>query len=252
VDPREYVPVIRRALEENIAGFWYPRCLDREHGGYVIEFGRTGEVDGPVEKMIVTQARMVWLSARLARFRVSSAKNARGGGAWIPFPARAHVGLQARRVLLAVGPGGNKLRGDKHMYGQSFGVYALSEYAIASKLSEVRQFTLEVFDLLESKAHDGTYGGYRESFDENWRELDSSESGPMGPGRLKLMNTHLHLLEALTTFYRTTDLPRARERLMDLITIQSSSVVRKTLGGCTDNPTFAAAAHFRTNAGGSR
>ena len=48
------------------------------------------------------------------------------------------------------------------------------------------------------------------------------------------MNTHLHLLEAMTTFYRASKLPLARERLLELIAIQSNAVVRKGLGACTD------------------
>jgi mannobiose 2-epimerase len=51
---------------------------------------------------------------------------------------------------------------------------------------------------------------------------------------LKLMNTHLHLLEAMTTFYRASKLPLARERLLELINIESNTVVRKDIGACTD------------------
>ena len=56
----------------------------------------------------------------------------------------------------------------------------------------------------------------------------------MGEPDFKLMNTHLHLLEAMTTFYRASKLPLARERLLELIAIQSNAVVRKGLGACTD------------------
>jgi mannose/cellobiose epimerase-like protein (N-acyl-D-glucosamine 2-epimerase family) len=57
----------------------------------------------------------------------------------------------------------------------------------------------------------------------------------MGPrSDSKLMNTHLHLLEAMTTFYQASKLPPARERLRELIDIQTNAVVRKTIGACTD------------------
>jgi mannobiose 2-epimerase len=54
------------------------------------------------------------------------------------------------------------------------------------------------------------------------------------PAGLKLMNTHLHLLEAFTSFYRASKSPLARQRLVELILIQSNTVVRKPLGACTD------------------
>jgi mannobiose 2-epimerase len=51
---------------------------------------------------------------------------------------------------------------------------------------------------------------------------------------LKLMNTHLHLLEAITTFYRASKLPLSRARLLELINVESNTVVRKNIGACTD------------------
>jgi mannobiose 2-epimerase len=48
------------------------------------------------------------------------------------------------------------------------------------------------------------------------------------------MNTHLHLLEAITTFVALTDEPTARERLIELILVNSNSVVRKDIGACTE------------------
>ena len=65
--------------------------------------------------------------------------------------------------------------------------------------------------------------------------MPAGENSYMGPeAGLKLMNTHLHLLEAFTTFYRASKLPLARERLLELINIESNAVVRKNLGACTD------------------
>ena len=59
----------------------------------------------------------------------------------------------------------------------------------------------------------------------------------MGDPTHKLMNTHLHLMEAMTTFYQASKLPLARERLLELISIESNTVVRKTLAACTDKYT---------------
>jgi len=48
------------------------------------------------------------------------------------------------------------------------------------------------------------------------------------------MNTHLHLLEALMTFYKATGDALARERLHELILVLSGSVLRKNAGLCTE------------------
>ena len=48
------------------------------------------------------------------------------------------------------------------------------------------------------------------------------------------MNTHLHLMEALSVLYRLDRSPRVAVRLAELVGIQSNAVVRKTAGACTD------------------
>jgi mannobiose 2-epimerase len=131
--------------------------------------------------------------------------------------------------------GNQKLKPDKHLYGQAFGLYAISEYYLAGGKQEVLDFAVQLFHLLDEKSHDKLDGGYLESFNPDWTPSPAGQSSYMGaPAGLKLMNTHLHLLEAMTTFYRASHLPLARERLLELINIESNTVVRKTIGACTD------------------
>jgi mannobiose 2-epimerase len=232
----KYMPKLERILTENIAPFWYDKCLDREHGGYSINFDQAGEPKGPGVKMIVTQARTVWLFSRLAR----------AGYRRDEYLAAADLGYRFLTEKMWDGEhggfywevdvtGNQKRKPRKHLYGQSFGLYALSEYYLASGNREVLDFAVRFFNLLEAKAHDDVHGGYVEAFEPDWTETPASESTYMGtPAHLKLMNTHLHLMEAMTTFYRASRHPLARERLLELINIQSNAVVRKNVGACTD------------------
>jgi mannobiose 2-epimerase len=50
----------------------------------------------------------------------------------------------------------------------------------------------------------------------------------------KQLNTHLHLMEAMIPYVLGSQDPVARDRLIELIFIQSNAVVRKTVGACTD------------------
>ncbi len=230
-----YRPKLENNLRKTIIAFWHPRSLDRKNGGYILSFGPKGELKEPYTKMIVTQARMVWLFSRLAREGYGS-----------EFLDAADLGyrfLMEKMWDQANGgfywevnaTGSQALQPKKHLYGQSFALYALSEYYRASRKPEVRESAVRLFDLLEAKAYDRTYGGYVEAFNADWTAPPSDENSYMGvPSRLKLMNTHLHLLEAMTDFYEATQLPLARERLLELIAIESNTVVRKRLGACTD------------------
>jgi mannobiose 2-epimerase len=130
--------------------------------------------------------------------------------------------------------GNQALLPGKVMYGQSFGLYAVSEYYLATRNEGALKLARQLFDLMEAKAHDPVYGGYQEKFAADWSPSNLTREYFGAGSAAKLMNTHLHLMEAMTCFYRASRLPLARERLLELITIQSNSVVRKGIGACTD------------------
>ncbi|MBI4891075.1 MAG: AGE family epimerase/isomerase [Acidobacteria bacterium] len=235
--PSAIVPEMEKVLNGNIVAFWYPKTIDAKYGGYTLNHGPNGEWKGDAPKMIVTQARMVWLFARLARAghgdRARMLQAADHGyrflmdKMWDPVHGGFYWGVDAT--------GGKPERPKKNLYGQSFALYALSEFAMASGRRDVLDRATGLFRLLEQKSHDSLYGGYREQFNADWTPTPPGEIGSMGvAGDVKLMNTHLHLLEALTTFYRASKLPLARERLLELITIESNTVFRKDVGSCSD------------------
>ena len=232
-----YIPKLEKNLKENIAAFWLSKSLDLANGGYTINFGPKGEPKGPGTKMIVTQARTVWLFSRLVRAGYGGPEHLKAAEHGYRFLKEKMWDAKNGGFYWEVDATGNqKLKPRKHLYGQAFGLYALSEYYLASKKKEVLDLATRLFNVLESKSHDKTYAGYIEFFNEDWTPAPPGETPYMGGGTsaLKLMNTHLHLLEAVTTFYRASKLPLARERLLELIDIESNAVVRKGLGACTD------------------
>jgi mannobiose 2-epimerase len=231
-----YVPRLEKNLKENIIPFWLGKSLDTRNGGYIINFGRKGEPAGEGTKMIVTQARQVWLFSRLARAGYGDKQYLDAADLGYRFLRDKLWDAKNGGFYWEVDAAGIKhLNPQKHLYGQSFGLYALSEYYLASHKKEVLDLAIRLFNLLEARSHDKIHGGYIEYFNEDWTAPPPNVNSPMGlEPHLKLMNTHLHLLEAMTTFYRASKLPLARERLLELIAIETDTVVRKGLGACTD------------------
>ena len=227
---------LEKNLTANIVPFWYPRTIDREHGGFLIDHDASGRFKGDAPKAIVTQARMVWLSARLYR-------DGRGGG------EMREAARQGYRFLMdhlwdaehggffwEVDRSGTRVvQPHKHLYGQAFGLYAIAEYYLATREATALADARRLFDLLERHAHDAEHGGYREFFARNWGSPPPDVRPYLGgTADVKLMNTHLHLMEALTTLYRADPSPAVAIRLAELIAIQSNAVVRKDIGACTD------------------
>ncbi len=229
-------PRIEQNLREAVVPFWFPRSVDKTHGGFTVHYGPKGEVlDGGV-KMIVTQARQTWLASALLRSRYATPglhDTADHGYRFLRDVMwdKVHGGFYWQ-----VDATGTKVMGaQKHLYGQAFGIYAIAEYAMATGNKEALAFALAAFRLVDSKAHDATYGGYHEYFAADWSPPPAGEASPLGSTPdLKLMNTHLHLLEAWATLLRASADPLVRERLIELVGIETHAVVRAGWTAHTD------------------
>ena len=231
-----YVPKLEKMLNENIVSFWLSKSLDHKNGGYIINFGPKGQKKRGGTKMIVTQARTLWLFSRLAESDYGQREHLEAAELGYEFLTDKMWDKDNGGFYWEVDmTGEKKLQPYKHLYGQAFALYGISEYYMVTKNQEVLDFATQIFNLIDTKAHDDIYGGYIESFDTDWNLLPANASSSMGSkGDEKLMNTHLHLLEAFATYYRASKSPLAYKRLMELILIQSNTVVRKSLGACTD------------------
>ena len=226
----------QRALDENLIPFWYPRSIDTTHGGHTVHYGPTGEALAGGTKMIVTQARMLWLSSRLLRARPASPVFRTSADAGFAFLRDRMWDAAHGGFYWEVDPSGREVRrADKHLYGQAFGLYALAEYVRATGSRDAKALADELFDRLERTAHDGVAGGYHESFTREWQAPPQGAPGPLGAAAgVKLMNTHLHLLEAFTTYVQAGGAALAQRRLAELVAIETQAVVRSGWVACTD------------------
>jgi mannobiose 2-epimerase len=233
-----HLPDLERALRENVLGFWLPRCLDRVHGGYLVNFDRQGRPTGKTTKGILPQCRMLWLFARAFREGHGGQELLEAAALGFRFVAQKMWDAQSGGFVWEVDASGDTtVRGKKHLVGQTYPLYAFSEFYLASNRRDVLELATQLFDLMDAKTRDDQFGGYLEFFDRDWRPAPSEEIGYLSaPARVKLMNSHLHVAEALTVFHEaSTDLRSlVEERLRELIRIQSDTVVRKEFGVCTD------------------
>jgi mannose/cellobiose epimerase-like protein (N-acyl-D-glucosamine 2-epimerase family) len=238
---QEWRRQLNEVLRDNILAFWLERSIDREHGGYYMYFDAQGKRKAENTKGIVTQARTLWLFSRAARNDFEG----EGMPSRNALLAAAKHGWEGMRDIMwdhqhggffwLVDPVANNVPNPgKHLYGQSFALYALAEYYRASGEREARGLAENLVDYLERYSYDTRYGGYEEYFEQDWRKPPEGTTGYMGPSHWKLMNTHLHLMEAFSTWVMAHETPLGRRRLEELVQIQSNAVVRKSLGACTD------------------
>lgn len=222
---------LSRILQENIIPFWY-KVVDKEDGGYSLNHDINGKQLGKGTKMIVTQARMVWYFSMLYRTGWAGREALEAASHGYEFLKEKMWDGEQGGFFWEVDAKGNVIRDFKHLYGQAFGLYGVSEYALASGSGEARGFADEIFEVIE-RAHDEEYGGYNEFFTRDWR-LPSLPSNPLAPGASKTMNTHLHLMESIMTFYELSKSEVAKQRLVEMIAVMSNAVVDFGSGVCLE------------------
>lgn len=226
---------LEKILTQNIIPFWYPATIDKERGGYHLNHDTYGNPRKDGEKMIVTQARMVWYFSNLYKTGWADKESLEAAEHGFKFLRDRMWDRENGGFFWQLSAEGKVVKPNKHMYGQAYGLYSLSEYAIASKSREALDLARQMFELMEKHAHDKKFGGYNEFFLPDWSPATRAEGEYLGHIlKVKRMNTHLHLLEAFITYFEASKDPLAKERLIELIFVLSNSVVRFKVGACTE------------------
>ena len=206
----------RDELDNNIIPFWAERAADREQGGFYGGMNGHGERIPGADKGLILNARLLWTFSALHRAGSGSGLKQLADRAYrilenCFFDAR-HGG-----AYWMVDYQGNVVDRKKLIYGQAFTIYALAEYEHAGGPDSAGDKAVELFGLVDEKAHDPRYGGYFEIFERDWKLAGEQRLSEVDMDAGKSMNTHLHLLEACTGLQRVRPEARLHRRLDELL-----------------------------------
>lgn len=219
---------MRHSLHDELLAPWYPRAVDREHGGFLSQFEYDWTPSGNQDKMIVTQARHVWTTARLSQLYPSDTFLLPAAAHGVAFLRDRMWDQQAGGFYWLVSRDGTpKPESDgaiiKQAYGEAFGIYALSAYYEVSRDTAALRLAQAAFRWLDSHAHDPVHRGYF-----NYLARDGT---PMRAGRGrdsgKDQNSSIHILEALTELYRVWPDPTLRARLQEMLVLIRDTIVHE-------------------------
>lgn len=218
-------------FDANVLHVWFPRCVDERHGGFIANFSRQWVADAKQDRFLVFQARMTWLTSQVAmrrpELREEYRRYARHGVAmlqrmWDTEQGGMFWGLDESGKI------DPKFDGQKHAYGISFGIYGLAAAYEATGDEAAIDLAMKTFAWLDDHAHDKINGGYHEALRRDGtpivpadlsKTLENRSFGPNVSLGYKSMNSHIHLLEALTGLYHARKDERVRQRLEELFLI---------------------------------
>jgi cellobiose epimerase len=235
-------------LMEGIIPFWTKRAVDEVYGGYFTCFDAAGDlILGQTEpghadtqhritdKHIVTQTRLIWgfsLFYKITGDVIHREAARQGVDFFIDyFWDVVHGGWN-----WLVARDGTLIDDGKVVYGQSFAIYALATYYLATGDERGLDYAERTFDLLQRYCVDTARGGYYENLEADWQLAP----GGVAAGDRKSLDIHMHLLEAFTVLAQASSVHTIggkeihRRRLQEVIDVILTHMIDSE-SGCGGN-----------------
>ncbi|MEZ4776140.1 MAG: AGE family epimerase/isomerase [Bacteroidia bacterium] len=217
------------ALNEQLLDKWYPAIIDKEQGGYLSDLDYKWEPNGPQNKSIVTQARHLWVTSKVAMFypdKPGYRAYADQGYAFLRDKMWDH---EMDGFFYTVDRSGEWKSGendaDKWAYGNAFAIFGLAAYYKLTGSEEALDLAKKTFMWLEKYSHDPVNQGYYPFLNREGKAFGRDLPVPAGQPQLgyKDQNPTIHLLEAFAELYPVWEDSLLRARFEEtLVTIRDT------------------------------
>jgi mannobiose 2-epimerase len=200
-------------LTEVLLPFWVESSSDPQFGGYLTHFDEVGKPTGETTKTFLMQIRMLYTMASAHRAGYGDGRCAELAQMGAEFILEHYWDHEYDGWIWIADRQGDATCWDKVGYGQCFGVYAFSEYFLATGDERGREAALRTYDAICRHMVDCQHGGFIELFHRNWTPMPGGSAG----GDRKSLDVHMHMMEALTALYEMTGNVSHLRRLMEVI-----------------------------------
>lgn len=187
-------------LSSRILPFWLNQ-IDNEHGGFYGYVGNNGIVDPLGPKGVILHSRILWTFSEAYR-RMKNPEYLAAADHVYSFLVNQAMDKEYGGLYWMLDGEGKPLELFKHSYNQAFGVYAFSNYFLATGNKESLDLAMGLFTLIEEKWRDNI--GYREQLTRSFGPMSNEELSENGIIAERTMNTLLHIMEAYTVLYEAS------------------------------------------------
>lgn len=222
------LPLLKKQFEDelvgNILNFWAREAFDPVRRTFYGRISRDGQKfpDAPLSAVFVT--RIMWTFSAAYRIYPVALYKKIAGEAFRVLQETFWDPLNGG-IYWSVRPDGKPMDTKKQFYAEAFFIYALAEYYMAFPENRVRQLADSMFLLMEKYAYDPAFGGYIEAKTADWQDTDDQRLSPKELNVKKSMNTHLHILEAYTNYYRVWKTEESKNKLIHLIRVFVDKII---------------------------
>jgi mannobiose 2-epimerase len=196
----------------HLLDWWIEHMVDHKHGGFYGRIDGFGRLHPDAEKGVILNARLLWTFSAVASYS-GEAQYAKWADRAYHYFTDHFLDKQNGGVFWSVDAKGDPVDTTKQIYAQVFAVYALSEYYELRNHPTALQVAQQVFRLVETHSRDRLKSGYHNVFDQDWTPAKNQRLSEKDEDQAKIMNTHLHIMEAYANLYRVAPNPTVKEAL---------------------------------------
>jgi mannobiose 2-epimerase len=217
---------MQHAAKKGLLDKYYPRNIDTLYGGYLSTFTFDFRPTGNQDKMIVTQSRHIWSTAKAALFYKDTS--------YIPMARHGYLFLRDKMwdsvwggFYNLVSRDGTPKGNTKEAYGNAFAIYGLAAYYGASKDTAALGLAKKAFLWLEAHSHDKGQKGFFQNLQQDGtptqRPAGTPSTSTLG---YKDQNSSIHLLEAFTELYHVWPDALVKTRLQEMLDLLLDKIIQ--------------------------
>ena len=219
--------VIENSIKTEMINLWYPRSVDTLYGGFLSTFTYDWQPTGSQDKMIVTQARHVWSNSKASSLYPENPVYKKSAIHGFHFLRDVMWDKEYGGFYNLVDRTGKPIQEMKTAYGNSFGIYALSAYVMATGDTSALNLVKKAFAWLEKNSHDPVEKGYFQHLERSGKIIVRADTIPSTSDLgYKDQNSSIHLLEALTELYQVWPDPLVKERLAEMLYLIRDTIIK--------------------------
>jgi mannobiose 2-epimerase len=230
---------VRNAIElelGRLTAVWFPRSVDRQHGGFLCDFDYRWKLCGSQTKMLEYQARQTIAAARAAAHAPDRAILREAASHGFRYLKERMWDRSRGGWYRCLNQSGDPLEGaTKHGHGTSYAISACVACYHATDDPECLELAKLAFSWLEEHAHDDKHGGYFVFYGREGKPILSTDQGYRTPGGnrdaigtpigFKEANTTSDLLKSFADLYRVWPDPLLGKRLEEVLCIVRDRLV---------------------------
>lgn len=222
----KYLTMTSGYLRDELIPFWAEKAVEPIFGGFQTNYDRNGKRTEVTEKSFLAQCRSIFTISHTMRLGFDWPNGLETLKQGLEFIFQYFQDNEYDGFFWIVEEDGKPKDLNKIIYGHSFFIYGLSEYALLTGNEKAKNESIRIFDLLQDKVADKINNGYFEHFD---RQFNLKKArGDIGAH--KSLDVHMHLMEAFTTLYELTGEEKHRAALENVIELIFDKMVDHETG----------------------